>query len=154
MGPLRDISCLNVPERVLIFFLSIYLFWDLGIVFLPACDILWKSLLPHKTRNFAIFVIEGVTHHSYFLVGGHSITTLIRWGGGGGQKMSVFVHTQGIKTVGGVKKWQNSVHVVVEWPLGWRLCDWKHKNPKHTYLNILLWFYFNLKKRGVSISRF
>ena len=37
--------------------------------------------------------------------------------GGGGQKMSVFVHAQGIKTVhagGGVKKRQNSVHVVVE----------------------------------------
>ena len=31
--------------------------------------------------------------------------------GGGGQKMSVFVHAQGIKTV---QKWQNSVHVVVE----------------------------------------
>ena len=33
-------------------------------------------------------------------------------------KMSVFVHAQGIKTVHaegvGVKKWQNSVHVVVE----------------------------------------
>ena len=37
--------------------------------------------------------------------------------GGGGQKMSVFVHAQGIKTVHagrGVKKGQNSVHVVVE----------------------------------------
>ena len=37
--------------------------------------------------------------------------------GGGGQKMSVFVHAQGIKIVHagvGVKKWQNSVHVVVE----------------------------------------
>ena len=38
--------------------------------------------------------------------------------GTGGQKMSVFVHAQGIKTVHaegrGVKKWQNSVHVVVE----------------------------------------
>ena len=38
---------------------------------------------------------------------------------GGGQKMSIFVHTQGIKTVhagrgGGGKKRQNSVHVVVE----------------------------------------
>ena len=35
--------------------------------------------------------------------------------------MFVFVHAQGIKTVhargGGVKKWQNSVHVVVECPL-------------------------------------
>ena len=35
--------------------------------------------------------------------------------------MSVFVHAQGINTVhamgGGVKKWQNSVHVVVECPL-------------------------------------
>ena len=37
--------------------------------------------------------------------------------------MSVFIHAQGIKTVhaggggGGVKKWQNSVHVVVECPL-------------------------------------
>ena len=42
-------------------------------------------------------------------------------GGGGGQKMSVFVHAYGIKTVhaggGGVNKWQNSVHVVVECPL-------------------------------------
>ena len=42
--------------------------------------------------------------------------------GGGGQKMSVFVHAQGIKTVHvgrgvGVKKWQNLVHVVVECPL-------------------------------------
>ena len=40
--------------------------------------------------------------------------------GRGGQKMSVFVHAQGIKYVhseGGVKKWQNSVHVVVECPL-------------------------------------
>ena len=37
--------------------------------------------------------------------------------GGGGQKMSVFVHAQGIKTVHTgerVKKGQNSVHVVVE----------------------------------------
>ena len=34
--------------------------------------------------------------------------------------MSVFVHAQGIKLStqgGGVKKWQNSVHVVVECPL-------------------------------------
>ena len=41
--------------------------------------------------------------------------------GGGGQKMSIFVHAKGIKTVhlggGGGKKWQNSVHVVVECPL-------------------------------------
>ena len=39
--------------------------------------------------------------------------------GGGGQKMSVFVHAQGIRTVHagwgwGVKKRQNYVHVVVE----------------------------------------
>ena len=35
--------------------------------------------------------------------------------------MSVFFHAQGIKTVHaggeGVKKWGNSVHVVVGWPL-------------------------------------
>ena len=46
--------------------------------------------------------------------------------GGGGQKMSVFVHGQGIKTVHaggrGVKKWQNSVHVVVECPLKKKVC--------------------------------
>ena len=39
--------------------------------------------------------------------------------GGWGQKMSFFVHAQGIETVhggGGVKKWQNSVHVIDEWP--------------------------------------
>ena len=34
---------------------------------------------------------------------------------GGGQKM--YVSVQGIKTVGGVNKWQNSVNVVFEWPL-------------------------------------
>jgi hypothetical protein len=40
----------------------------------------------------------------------------MRWVGG--QKMSVFVHAQGIKTAhAGVKKWQNFVHVVVECPL-------------------------------------
>ena len=36
---------------------------------------------------------------------------------GGGQKMSVFVHAQGIKTVharGGAKKGQNYIHVIVE----------------------------------------
>ena len=40
--------------------------------------------------------------------------------GEGGQKMSVFVHAQGIKNVHegeGGQKIQNSVHVVVEWPL-------------------------------------
>ena len=40
---------------------------------------------------------------------------------GGGQKMSFFVHAYDIKNVhsgvGGIKKWQNSVHVVVECPL-------------------------------------
>ena len=51
----------------------------------------------------------------------HSITTWTRLEGVGGRKMSVFVHTQSLKTVhaggGGVKKWQNSVHVVVGFPL-------------------------------------
>ena len=47
--------------------------------------------------------------------------------------MSVFVHAQGIKTVhagGGIKKWQNSVHVVVEWPLTLNLtsCSTTKKN--------------------------
>ena len=37
-------------------------------------------------------------------------------GGGAGRKMSVFDHAQGINTVR-LEKWQNSVHVVVEWPL-------------------------------------
>ena len=41
--------------------------------------------------------------------------------GKGGSKLSVFVRSQGVKTVQagerGVKKWQTSVHVVVERPL-------------------------------------
>ena len=39
--------------------------------------------------------------------------------GEGVKKKSVFVHAQGIITVhaGGVKQWQNYVHVVVECPL-------------------------------------
>ena len=44
--------------------------------------------------------------------------------GGGGQKMSFFVHAQGIKTD---KKWQNSVHVVVECPLGQLRILMRHK---------------------------
>ena len=54
---------------------------------------------------------------------GHSITTFIRgqYEGGGCKKMPVFVHAQVIKSVKaggrGVKKWQYSVHVVVECPL-------------------------------------
>ena len=44
--------------------------------------------------------------------------------GKGGQKVSVFVQAQGVETVhaglgrgGGDKKWQNSVHEIVEFPL-------------------------------------
>ena len=50
-------------------------------------------------------------------LGGHSIVNYVDKMRGAGSKMSVFVHAQGIKlsTQGsGVKKWQNSVHVVVE----------------------------------------
>ena len=40
-----------------------------------------------------------------------------------GKKMSVFCPRSGYKNCprkgGGVKKWQNSVHVVVEWPQSW-----------------------------------
>ena len=43
------------------------------------------------------------------LVRGHPITTWTRWGRGGGQKNSVFVHAKGIKTVhAGQGEWQNS----------------------------------------------
>ena len=42
--------------------------------------------------------------------------------------MSVFVHAQDIKTLhargGGVKKWHNSVHVVVECPLPYEMKFW------------------------------
>ena len=50
--------------------------------------------------------------------------------------MSVFVHAQGIKTVhagrAGVKKWQNSVHVVVECPLSKKPKDKMMMNMKCT----------------------
>ena len=55
----------------------------------------------------------------FYVLKGHSITTWTRWRRGeGGQKMSVFVHAQGIKTVHagggrGFKKWQNSVQIIV-----------------------------------------
>ena len=55
--------------------------------------------------------------------------------------MSVFVHAQGIKTVhaggGGVKKWQNSVHVVVEWPL-----KRSHSSDVHWPRNIFMSDFF------------
>ena len=42
--------------------------------------------------------------------------------------MSVFVHAQGIKTVhagGGVKKWPNSIHIVVEWLLRCNIAEFQ-----------------------------
>ena len=44
----------------------------------------------------------------FLAIRGHSITTWTRWGGGGGQKKSVFVHAQGIKTVRAFKKMAKS----------------------------------------------
>ena len=69
-----------------------------------------------------------VTQNEYgIMIRGHSITTWTRCSGSGikvegGQKLFVFVHAQGIKTVhtgegGGGKKGQTSVHIVVECPL-------------------------------------
>ena len=65
--------------------------------------------------------------------------------GGGGQKMSVFVHAQGIKTVyagGGVKKWQNSVHLVVECPLV-LIFESSYENFFKLLLNGFLHFFFH-----------
>ena len=54
--------------------------------------------------------------------------------------MSVFVHAQGIKTLhaegGGDKKWQNSVHVVVECPLS----SLRLYNLVKPYLSLLSYF--------------
>ena len=68
-----------------------------------------KLTIVHEYMHF--------TDNSFFDKGSFNNYVDKMRGGGGGQKMSVFVHTQGIKTVhagGWVKKWQNSVHVVVE----------------------------------------
>ena len=55
-------------------------------------------------------------HH--FQLGLRTFNNYVDKRGEGGQKMSVFVQAQGIKTFhaegGGVKQWQISVHVVVE----------------------------------------
>ena len=64
--------------------------------------------------------------------------------GEGDQKVSVFVHAQGIKTVhaegGGVKKWQNFVHVVVECPFNIAITYYSNAvNLKfHTIINITI----------------
>ena len=53
--------------------------------------------------------------------GGHSITTGTRLGGRESKNVS-FCPRSGYKNCGrGVKKWQNSAHVVVEYPLGYML---------------------------------
>ena len=60
--------------------------------------------------------------------------------------MSVFAHAQDIKTVhaggGWVKKWQNSVHVVVEWPLMRFPTSMEYKKPGHCHFDIQFvnWF--------------
>ena len=54
--------------------------------------------------------------------------------------MSVFVHAQGIKTVhaggGGVKKWQNSVHVVIEFPLTQIQMETVHSAVDDLFVNL------------------
>ena len=84
--------------------------WTLKIGLTP----LW--LIPGLIGTLWIFL-----HTLPSIARGHSITTRAFWTWWGGQKISVFVHAHGIKTVHvggeGIKKWQNSVHVVVEWPL-------------------------------------
>ena len=75
--------------------------------------LLKKSFVCFESLNLAIFrmIFLRIDHcvrailSSYQLIWGHSITTWTRWGGKG-SKSSVFVYTQGIKTVrGGIKKW-------------------------------------------------
>ena len=58
--------------------------------------------------------------------------------------MSVLVHAQGINTVhagGGVKKWQNSVHAVVECPPTQWKQDWVYvlKEGQNVFQNRKLW---------------
>ena len=71
--------------------------------------------------------------------------------GGGGQKMSVFVHAYDIKTVhagGGVKKWQNSVHIVVECPLTTNLSIIWGTEFVYSFLLILFTVYVNKNTQG------
>ena len=70
------------------------------------------SFLPHKYKfNF---------HGKCTWIRGHSITTWARWGGKGSKNVC-FCPRSWYKNCPrrgeGVRKWQNSVHVVVEWPL-------------------------------------
>ena len=60
----------------------------------------------------------------------------MREGGGRGQKIYVFVITLHAGGGGGVKKWQKSVHVVVECPL--TLCGWCCKAKHHSVSQCLL----------------
>ena len=80
------------------------------------------------------FIFEYVRDYSIKLLGQDE--------GRGGQKISVFVYSQGITTVharrGGVKKWQNSVHIVVECPLRSKLPNQGDFLAKHwTFLEIV-----------------
>ena len=71
--------------------------------------------------------------------------------------MSVFVHAQGIKFVhagGGVQKWQNSVHVVVECPLTVKLywvSDVKMVFPVVVSTHLVILFYELASSSAMSI---
>ena len=84
-------------------------------------------------RSYRYIIIDGTTSSKPFnlnfsassLPWGHSITTWTRWGEEGVKKC-LFFPCSGYKNCprrGRVKKWQNSVHVVVEWPLTSLLSD-------------------------------
>ena len=79
------------------------------------------SRLATQFADKSIFCKAPSACHSCYIYAQGSFNNYVdKMRGGGVQKMSVFVHVQGKKTVHagrGVRKLQNSVHVVIEWPL-------------------------------------
>ena len=69
-----------------------------------------KLFFYANSKKYSLFLFFGQVEQED--IRGHSITM---WTRGEGQKMSVLVHAQGIKTAHARgQKWQNSVHVVFE----------------------------------------
>ena len=71
--------------------------------------------------------------------------------------MSVFVHAQDIKTVhavgSGVRKWQNSVHVVVECPLI-EIVSRENHMSKQVFVKILYWKLVKIFGTAITLNFF
>ena len=105
-----------------VYYLLQYSIWFLEWIYDADILLIW---IIRKSKNEQFWT----GYFIYVYIRGHSISTWTKWEcGGRGSKNVCFCWRSGYKNCpcseGGGRKWQNSVHVVVEWPLIYECNVW------------------------------